>query len=273
MLVLSRKTKETIVLPSLGISVQVLGIQGGRVRLGIDAPPEIPIRRGELPDWKDDEAVQQARLQKEAQARRGRVGPGVGLKDDLAATGLGLGLVRLQLDAGRIGEAKETLASVQQRFQAVLKEAAEKSSVQQKAHSLASPKRRKALIVEDNSNERELLACFLRQSGLEVDTAGDGSDALDYLHTHRKPDMVLLDMGLPRLDGPTAVREIRRDPAFAGLKIFGVTGRLPEEFHLDCGPRGVDRWFCKPLDPASLIRDLTEEMEPTQSPDYCLGGC
>ena len=74
--------------------------------------------------------------------------------------------------------------------------------------------------------------------------------------------MVLLDMGLPRVDGPTAVREIRRDPAFAGLKIFGVTGHLPDEFNLARGPEGVDRWFCKPLDPAALVRDLNAELEP-----------
>ena len=50
-------------------------------------------------------------------------------------------------------------------------------------------------------------------------------------------------MGLPRVDGPTAVREIRRNPAYAGLKIFAVTGRSPEEFDLERGPGGIDAWF------------------------------
>jgi DNA-binding response OmpR family regulator len=118
----------------------------------------------------------------------------------------------------------------------------------------------KALLVEDDRNERELLAGFLRMSGLEVDTAGDGGDALDYLRSHDRPDVILLDMGLPRVDGPTTVREIRRDPAWAGLKVFGVTGRLPDEFDLENGPAGIDRWFHKPLDPSALVRDLDREL-------------
>jgi CheY-like chemotaxis protein len=117
-----------------------------------------------------------------------------------------------------------------------------------------------ALLVEDNANERELLALFLRQAGVAVDTAGDGADALDYLHTHPRPDVVLLDMGLPRCDGPTTVRSIRADPACAGVKIVAVTGHAAEEFGLAVGPGGVDCWFQKPVDPAVLVRDLELEL-------------
>src|SRR5947209_4217970 len=119
----------------------------------------------------------------------------------------------------------------------------------------------RALLVEDDPNERELLAGFLRHSGLEVDTAGDGCDALDYLRSRGRPDVVLLDMGLPRCDGATTVRNIRRDPAYAGLRIFAVTGSSPDEFDLGSGPGGVDRWFQKPLDPESLLRSLRQELE------------
>jgi CheY-like chemotaxis protein len=77
--------------------------------------------------------------------------------------------------------------------------------------------------------------------------------------------VVLMDMGLPRCDGPTAVRAIRRNPAYRDLKIFAVTGHLPEEFDLDIGPAGIDRWFHKPLDPAILLRDLRNELEQTWS--------
>jgi DNA-binding response OmpR family regulator len=117
----------------------------------------------------------------------------------------------------------------------------------------------RALLVEDNANERELLATFLRMSGVDVDTAEDGADALDYLRCHDRPDVVLLDMGLPRCDGASMVREIRRRPAFAGLKIFAVTGRAQEEFDLGHGSVGVDRWFRKPVDPLALVRDLNEQ--------------
>ena len=103
------------------------------------------------------------------------------------------------------------------------------------------------------------MALFLRSAGLDVATAGDGCDALDYLHTRERPDVVLLDMGLPRCDGATMVRTLRSDPAYSGLKIFAVTGHAPEEF--DLGPRGVDRWFRKPVDPMELVRNVNAELD------------
>jgi carbon storage regulator CsrA len=124
----------------------------------------------------------------------------------------------------------------------------------------SSSAHRKALLVEDNCNERELLTGFLRGSGLEVDAVSDGSDALAYLGSHDKPDVVLLDMGLPRVDGPAVIRELRGNPSFAGLKIIGVSGHAPEEFGLECGPRGINGWFQKPLDPAALVHELAEEL-------------
>lgn len=117
---------------------------------------------------------------------------------------------------------------------------------------------RKALLVEDDHNECELLAAYLRMAGIEVDTAGDGGDALDYLRRQGRPDVVLLDMVLPRCDGPATVRAIREDPAYAGLKIFAVTGHSPEKFPTIRA--GVDRWFCKPLNPAILVRALSKEL-------------
>ena len=128
----------------------------------------------------------------------------------------------------------------------------------------APPKPRRArtaLLVEDDTNERELLAGFLRMAGLDVATAGDGDDALDYLHRQGRPDVVLLDMVLPRCDGPTTVREIRRDPTLAGLKIFAVTGHSPDRFNLQPGAAGgIDRWFNKPLNPEALLHDLNQEL-------------
>jgi CheY-like chemotaxis protein len=126
------------------------------------------------------------------------------------------------------------------------------------------PARHRALLVEDNANERQLLATFLRGAGMEVATAGDGSDALDYLRQQARPDVVLLDMGLPRCDGAAVVRAMRQDPAYAGVKIFAVTGHGPEEFGLGQGPAGVDRWFQKPIDPTDLVRGVEQELDQAQ---------
>ena len=94
---------------------------------------------------------------------------------------------------------------------------------------------------------------MLRMSGVEVTTAGDGCDALDHLAVAPRPDVALLDMGLPHRDGATVVRTVRNDPAYAGLlRIVAVTGSNPSEFDLGTGPRGVDCWFQKPFDPSRV---------------------
>jgi carbon storage regulator CsrA len=267
MLVLSRKIEEKIVLPTVGASVQVLDIKRGVVRLGITAPPDVTILREEVPDRAAEWGRAQARPLDRAAGPANGGQPAPWLGDRLKTTGMGLGLLRLQLEAGNTDEARATLAALHEEFQRLL-EGVEKKAEVPPAEPAGRPraragKRQKALLVEDDRNERELLAGLLRLSGLEVDTAGDGSDALDYLHTHDKPDVVLLDMMLPRVDGPTVVKQLRRDSAYAGLKIFGVSGHLPDEFGLECGPSGIDRWFQKPLDPSVLLHDLRAELDPS----------
>ncbi len=255
MLVLSRRLKEKVRLPGIGVSIQVVDVKCGSVRLGIEAPPDVVILREELAEraaeWQTTAPLPAVRQREdESQFRQA-------LLTRFSTACQGLGLARLQLDAGLLEEASVTLTLLQDDLRLLRYGIAEEVAP---APSVKAGRLQKALLVEDDRNERELLAGFLRQAGLDVDTAADGRDALDYLHSRAMPDVVLLDMGLPRIDGPTMVRELRRDPAYASLKIFGVTGHLPEEFDLEPGPRGINRWFQKPLDPASLLHDLTEEL-------------
>ena len=255
MLVLSRRLNEKIVIPGIKTAVQVVSIRPGSVRLGIDAPPEVVVLREELqnrtaqwgvsvPDGLDTSA--EAKLQKLTELLRKR----------LKVTAAGLAALQEQLQAGLVDEAQGILAEIGDDLHLLEHRVADEVEKRTDPHAR---KRCKALLVEDDRNERELLASLLRVSGVEVDTAGDGTDALDYLRARARPDVVLLDMGLPRCDGATAVREIRRNPAFAGLKIFAVSGHLPEEYGIEKGPRGIDRWFAKPLDTAALLRDLQSE--------------
>ena len=239
MLVLSRRLNERILLPTVPAAVQVVSIKPGVVRLGIEAPAQVPVLREEL------------RPQPLAHALNGAAEP-QGLAEGLAAAAARLALLRRQLGPALPPAAAETLRHLEADLQALQR---------RPAPPPAARKARTALLVEDNANERELLAHFLRGAGLEVSTAGDGLAALDYLHTRPRPDVVLMDMGMPRCDGPTAVREIRRDPAYAGLRIVAVSGHRPDEFDLGVGPAGVDRWFRKPIDPRELLRDVIAELE------------
>jgi carbon storage regulator CsrA len=247
MLVLSRRINEKIVFPDLNIIVQVAGIKGTAVRLGITAPPDVTVLRAEVPDrtaeWGADRpqpAAEEAPGARLNRAVRGR----------LQVTRTGLAEVRRQLEAGRAEAAQLLLDKIEEDVALLQERLGEPPAPPPPAP------RRRALLVEDDRNTCQLLAECLRLAGLEVDTAGDGVAALDYLRTHSRPDVMLLDMVLPRCDGPTTLRAIRRDPAYAGLPVFGLSGHSRDEFDLESGPNGVNGWYQKPFDPQALLRDL-----------------
>ncbi|HLJ73629.1 MAG TPA: response regulator, partial [Thermoanaerobaculia bacterium] len=77
------------------------------------------------------------------------------------------------------------------------------------------------LIVDDEPQIAEIAGDYLRRDGFEVITAGDGVRALEQVRT-RRPDLVVLDLGLPRLDGFDVARAIRRD---SDLPIIMLTAR------------------------------------------------
>jgi carbon storage regulator CsrA len=267
MLVLSRRPNEKILFPTLNTAVQVVAIKPGVVRLGIEAPPEVPVLRGELQARHAECRSPEAQPCEPAKPKEGQSPLSRPefrelrhlLRNRLNIASIGLAVLSRQLQTDQSRDAELTLARINEEFQFLLRqlESQESETPPQRPER---PHKSKALLVEDNPNECELLATFLRMSGVEVDTAEDGSDALSYLRSHHRPDVVLLDMGLPRCDGPTTVREIRRNPAHAGLRIFAVTGHAAEEFDLQHGPGGVDRWFRKPVDPLSLVRDLNQAL-------------
>ena len=104
------------------------------------------------------------------------------------------------------------------------------------------------------------MASYLRLSGFQVDTARDGCDALSLLQAELRPDAVLLDMRMPRCDGPATISAIRANPDFRGLKVYAISGTSPDSLGVQRGPQGVDRWFPKPLNPEVLVRELSREL-------------
>jgi CheY-like chemotaxis protein len=178
------------------------------------------------------------------------------MRNRVNALTVGLALARWQQQLGLAADAEASFRTLEREVAAL---AGQVDAVARWAPPLPG-RHRRALLVEDDRNQRELLAGFLRLAGVEVDAVEDGADALDWLHSRDRPDVLLCDMALPRCDGPTVVRTLRRDPVFSRLKIFGVTGRRPGSFGLKDGPGGVDRWFRKPLDPAALLAEIDREL-------------
>lgn len=253
MLVLTRRTDQKIVFPNIGVTLQVLNVRGNTVKVGIKAPRDLAILRQEIADTRGDTLSDSELGWLSAEARHF-------LRNRLNTLTVGLRLCERQLKVGLTDDAEATLAKLLKELETLNQEF---SKEKLEDRHLSGKFRCRTLLVEDNLNESELLAGYLRMSGCQVDTAGDGSAALEYLESHPRPDFVLLDMKMPRCDGPKTIELIRREPALTGLKVIAVSGTPPKELGVPTGPGGIDRWLPKPLDPEVLVRVMTRELAPT----------
>ncbi|MBD3337378.1 MAG: response regulator [Candidatus Eisenbacteria bacterium] len=119
---------------------------------------------------------------------------------------------------------------------------------------------RTILIVEDEPALRRFLELLLRRHGFEVRAAEDGQAALDCL-AEATPDLVLLDLMLPKIDGFEVCRRLRAQPATAATPVFVVTARATQEARRRCAVAGADAFIAKPYDPRALVEQITRRLE------------
>ena len=105
------------------------------------------------------------------------------------------------------------------------------------------------LVVDDEPRIAEIASDYLREAGFDVVVAGDGVRALEAIRA-RHPDLVVLDLGLPRLDGLEVARTIRRD---SDLPIIMLTARVDEDDRLAGLDVGADDYITKPFSPRELV--------------------
>ena len=105
------------------------------------------------------------------------------------------------------------------------------------------------LVVDDEPQIAEIATDYLRLAGYDVLVAGDGIGALDAIR-HRPPDLVVLDLGLPRMDGLDVARAIRRA---SDLPIIMLTARVEEDDRLRGLEIGADDYITKPFSPRELV--------------------
>jgi len=262
MLVLSRGRNDKVVFPTLGISVEILRVAGNKVRLGIEAPQEIPVHRHEVSDRMEANGeVPTLKFPAPPESLQAKLNHATRNRLNVAA--LGLHLLHQKIETGDLSDAESTIFKIFNELKAIESQLDEPAVRQPRPIEPSMPDREephhRALVVEDDDNERELLAGCLRVSGFDVDTAADGLQAMVRL-TERAPDVVLLDMRMPRFDGRKTINAIRNNPDYQGVKLFAVSGTRPEEMNVGLGPHGVDRWFTKPLNPKALIDALRDEL-------------
>jgi PAS domain S-box-containing protein len=111
----------------------------------------------------------------------------------------------------------------------------------------ARPSGRRVLVVDDNRDSAESLALLLRLFGNDVRTAHDGRQGLVVAETYR-PDVVLLDIGLPGLNGYEVARQLRERPKLAGVVLVALTGFGTEEDRRQARAAGFDHHMVKPVD-------------------------
>ena len=111
------------------------------------------------------------------------------------------------------------------------------------------------LLVEDQSDLRQLYAQQLEQSGFDVIEAGNGADALVHTAEH-VPDVVLMDLSLPILDGWEATRTIKSDAKLRRIPIIAVTAHAAKEDWDGIRAAGCDSFLAKPVDEKALFDAL-----------------
>jgi CheY-like chemotaxis protein len=108
------------------------------------------------------------------------------------------------------------------------------------------------LVVDDNPDAAESLAEVLGLAGHEVRTAGDGLDALAAARESR-PEVVLLDLGMPGMNGFEAARRLREDPASRPDLLVAVTGWASDDDRRHTRAAGFTHHLIKPADPAAIL--------------------
>jgi two-component system cell cycle response regulator DivK len=116
----------------------------------------------------------------------------------------------------------------------------------------------KILVVDDNAVSRELLRYVLKPLGVEIVEAASGLEALDRIAEER-PDMVLLDLDMPGLDGYGVLREVRRKPEWAGLRVVAVTAYAMQSDRDKAIAAGFDGYVTKPIN-AVPVRRYVEDL-------------
>lgn len=120
------------------------------------------------------------------------------------------------------------------------------------------------LIAEDNAVNRELLRELLEMRGYTVVEACNGEEALHMIE-QAPPDILLLDLGMPVLDGTAVVRRIREDPRLAKLPVLAVTAYAMQGDREKIVSSGFDGYLSKPINSSLLMQELDRLLPNTSA--------
>ncbi|AKK27297.1 SpoIIE family protein phosphatase [Mycobacterium sp. EPa45] len=119
---------------------------------------------------------------------------------------------------------------------------------------------RRVLVADDNADMREYLVRLLRGAGYRVDAVSDGQQALSRIRAER-PDLVVSDVMMPRLDGLALVAALRTDPHTVGVPVLLLSARAGQEASIEGLQAGADDYLVKPFVAAELLARVRANIE------------
>lgn len=121
---------------------------------------------------------------------------------------------------------------------------------------------KRILLVEDNELNLDVLSRFLIHAGYEVVIAVDGLEAVE-LAQNTLPDLILMDLSLPKMDGWTATKIIKNEPATAHIPVIAITANATEDIRRETLRSGFEGFYAKPIRFQELtnhIQNLSESL-------------
>jgi CheY-like chemotaxis protein len=122
------------------------------------------------------------------------------------------------------------------------------------------PKTPLILVVDDYADNREMYSAYLRFQGLEVVEAANGTEALEHAF-ERLPDLVVMDLSLPGVDGWEATRLLKADARTKHIPVIAVTGHALAGAPERAAEAGCDGFLTKPCLPEDLLREIQRMLE------------
>ena len=171
--------------------------------------------------------------------------------------GIGLTLVKtlVEMHGGTVDARSQGLGSGSEFVIRLPRDPRRSNGATQKATDSRTLASRRVLVVDDNRDAVESLSMLLRLLGADVRTAYDGPNALSLLEQF-VPDVILLDLGMPGMDGLEVARRIRKQPALDEVKLIALSGWGQDADRVRSRAAGFDHHLVKPADLGSLQRML-----------------
>jgi DNA-binding response OmpR family regulator len=121
-------------------------------------------------------------------------------------------------------------------------------------------RKRRVLLADDDPGLRRLIGTTLGAQDFELLQAVDGDEALQ-MAREQQPELVLLDVNMPKLDGFEVCRQLKSDPETSGIKVVMLTARGAETDRAHGREAGADDYFVKPFSPVQLLNKVYALLE------------